>query len=666
MINLGYLRFRILVIFFIAIFFFLFIVGRALQLQVVPNQKLRELASRQYKTAVTLSAQRGTFYDRHMNELAISRKVGSIFANPKTIKNKRAVALRLSGLTGVSASKILQKLKLKKSFVWIDRLVEDSVTARLLAKPILGVGLIYEYKRFYNNQELASQVLGLTDIDSQGIEGVEYGYNPVLQGQKKSLALLRDAYGRIVSLDETLFMESQEGHSLVLSLDKSLQFSVEKELEAQAQKFKAKNGLAIVQNAQTGEILAMAHYPFFNPNRFHPRVSDPSQKGLWKNRSVVEAFEPGSTFKVILAAAALEEGVSPQDTFFCEQGFFRVNRKDAIREAQSHKYGWLTLSDILKYSSNICAAKVALQIGKEAFYRKIVEFGFGGRIGIDVPGEASGIVRPLKTWEKIDLSTISFGQGISVTALQLVSSFSAIANGGKLMKPFLVKKIIDANTGEIQETKPQILHQVMSAETAKKLTGMLKTVMEKDGTGYFASLDDTPVAGKTGTAQKPNLEKGGYLLNKHLSSFLGFFPAEAEADEPKYTILVLIDEPQKQYYASLVAAPLFKAIALHTLRTFPQRDLSQRSFALRAQDDILKNDYRKLTVPAPSNLLEEKEGLMPDLKGKSMRQVLEFAQKAGLIMNVKGSGIAVSQSIPQSTPLVRGQRCSVTFKPNAP
>ena len=358
MINLGYLRFRILVIFFIAIFFFLFIVGRALQLQVVPNQKLKELASRQYKTAVTLSAQRGTFYDRHMNELAISRKVGSIFANPKTIKNKKAVALRLSGLTGVSASKILQKLKLKKSFVWIDRLVEDSVTARLLAKPIEGVGLIYEYKRFYNNQELAGQVLGLTDVDSQGTEGVEYGYNQILQGQKKSLALLRDAYGRIVSLDETLFMESQEGHSLVLSLDKSLQFSVEKELEAQVQKFKAKNGLAIVQNTKTGEILAMAHYPFFNPNRFYT-----SQKGLWKNRSVVESFEPGSTFKVILAAAALEEGVSSQDTFFCEQGFFRVNRKDAIREAQNHKYGWLSLSDILKYSSNICAAKVALHIG---------------------------------------------------------------------------------------------------------------------------------------------------------------------------------------------------------------------------------------------------------------------------------------------------------------
>src|SRR3989338_6754993 len=294
MINLGYLRFRILVIFFIAIFFFLFIIGRALQLQLVPNQKLAELSSRQYKTAVTLSAQRGTLYDRHMNELALSRKVGSIFANPKAIKNKKQMALRLSRLTGISASKLLQKLKLKKSFVWIDRLVEDSVTSHLLSKPIEGVGLIYEYKRFYNNQELAGQVLGFTDIDSQGIEGVEYGYNHLLQGQKKSLALLRDAYGRIVSMDETLFLESQEGHSLVLSLDKSLQFSVEKELDTQVQKFKAKNGLAIVQNAQTGEILAMAHYPFFNPNRLYP-----SQKGLWKNRAVVDAFEPGSTFKVI-------------------------------------------------------------------------------------------------------------------------------------------------------------------------------------------------------------------------------------------------------------------------------------------------------------------------------------------------------------------------------
>jgi len=647
MINLGYLRFRILVIFFIALFFFFFIIGRALQLQVVPNQKLAELSSRQYKTAVTLSAQRGALYDRHMNELAISRKVGSIFANPKTIKNKKAVALRLSGLTGVSASKILQKLKLKKSFVWIDRRVEDSITARLLSKPIEGVGLIYEYKRFYNNQELAGQVLGFTDIDSQGIEGVEYGYNPILQGEKKSLALLRDAYGRIVSLDETLFMESQEGHSLVLSLDKSLQFSVEKELEAQVQKFKAKNGLAMVQNAQTGEILALAHTPFFNPNRFHS-----SQKGLWKNRAVVEAFEPGSTFKVILAAAALEAGVSPKDPFFCEQGFFRVNRKDGIREAQNHKYGWLTLSDILKYSSNICAAKVALHIGKEPFYRKISEFGFGNRIGIDLPGEALGIVRPKSTWEKIDLSTISFGQGISVTALQLVSAFSAIANGGKLMRPFLVKKVIDAYTGEVKETQPKTVRQVMSAESAKKLTEILKTVMEKDGTGYLAALDDVRIAGKTGTAQKPDLIKGGYSSNKHLSSFLGFFPADSQ--EPKYTILVLIDEPQKQHYASVVAAPLFKAIVLHTLRTFPQR-----SFVFAEGD-------QKLTVPASPNLLEEKEGVMPNLKGKSLRYVLEFAQKTGLILNVKGSGIAIHQSIAEGSPLERGQRCSVTFKSNTP
>ena len=657
MINLGYLRFRILVIFFIAIFFFLFIVGRALQLQVVPNQKLAELSSRQYKAAVTLSPQRGTIYDRNMNELAISRKVGSIFANPKTIHNKTHVALRLNSLTGLSISRILQKLKLKKSFVWIDRLVEDRITARLLEKPIDGVGILYEYKRFYNNQELAGQVLGLTGIDSQGIEGVEYGQDSVLQGQKKSLALLRDAYGRIVSLDETLFMESQEGHSLVLTLDKSLQFSVEKELDAQVQKSHAKNGLAIVQNAQTGEILAMAHTPFFNPNS--PNSNENRvKKERWKNKAVVEAFEPGSTFKVILAAAALEEGISPTDNFFCERGFFQVNRKDAIGEAQSHKYGWLSLSDILKYSSNIGAAKVALQLGKEPFYRKILAFGFGSRLGIDVPGEATGIVRPQKNWEKIDLSTIAFGQGISVTALQLVSALSAIANDGKLMKPFLVKKIIDANTGEIKETSPQFLRQVVSIETAKKLTHMLETVTEKDGTGYLASLEDFRVAGKTGTAQKPNLIKGGYFPNKHLSSFLGFFPIEIDA--PKYTIFVLIDEPQKQYYASLVAAPVFKAIALHTLRTFPQSHPEQSEGSLRA------TQYKKLTVPAPSDLLEEKEGQMPDLRGKSMRQILDFAQKVGLLMEARGSGIAVGQSIPQGSSFVRGQKCVVIFKASLP
>ncbi|OGP03965.1 MAG: hypothetical protein A2Z91_06890 [Deltaproteobacteria bacterium GWA2_38_16] len=686
MIHLGFLRFRVLIIFFIGIFFFLFIVGRALQLQMVPNQRLLELASRQYRAAITLFPKRGVIYDRNMNELAMSRKVGSIFANPKTIRNSKQMAQKLSHLTGISYSKIYSKLKSKKSFVWIDRLVNDSVTAKLTQHPLEGVGIIYEYQRFYNNQELAGQLLGMTGIDSQGIEGLEYGYDAILQGQKKSLALMRDARGRTISVDETQFLEAQEGNSLILSLDKSLQFFIERELENQVHKFQARRGLAIVQNSITGEILSLAQYPYFNPNEFKKYP-----ESVWKNQAVTESVEPGSTFKVFLTALALEEGILPSEQFFCENGHFQVNSKDSIREAQKHKYGWLTLADVLKYSSNIGAAKVALQLGKIPFHRKILEFGFGNKTGIDVPGEASGIIRPFKTWEKIDVSNIAFGQGISVTPIQLISAMSAIANGGKLMRPFVVKKIIESETGEIKETEPQILRQVITQEVSQKLTAILMRVIEEDGTGYLAALDEYAVAGKTGTAQKPNLERGGYYPNKFLASFLGFTPADHKGE--KFTILVLIDEPKKYYYASQVAAPLFKSVALHTLRLFPSRwvggteedTVTREGFWSILRDPLAGRAgmVPKGLVPEGSESERERKFLagkfdsvsrrvdqnpsqMPDLRGKSMREVLEFARQAGLILTVKGSGVAVEQSLKVGSALQAGQKCSVTFKTHSP
>lgn len=573
MISQGFLRFRILVIFFIGILFFSIITIRSLQLQLIPNAKLSQLAKRQYQTAVTLFAKRGTIYDRNMNELAMSRKVGSIFANPKKIKQKAQVSLKLSRLTGVSSLEIFKKLKAKKSFVWISRLVDDSISEKLEKHPIDGVGLVHEYKRFYHNQELGGQVLGVVGVDSQGMEGIEYAYDSFLQGKNKSFALLRDALGRVVSMDETLIMESREGHSLVLTIDKTLQFLAEQELELQVQKFSAKQGLAIIQNVRTGEILAMAHYPFFNPNRFKQYP-----QSLWRNRAVQETFEPGSTFKIFLAARALEKGFSPFDKFYCENGLFKLNYKDKIREAEQHKYKWLTFQDILKFSSNIGAAKIGLKLGKKSFYQKINDFGFGQKTGIDITGESPGIVRSVEDWGTVELSNISFGQGIGVSAIQLVSAMSAIANDGEYKTPFVVKKIIDAETGSITEKNSPILKKVISRQVSDQLTRMLIRATQKDGTGFMATLENVSIAGKTGTAQKPNPKGRGYLSDKFIASFLGFFPAQAKDTEPKYTILVIIDEPKKHQFASIVAAPLFKTLAMHVLRLFPlnkERKLDQ-------------------------------------------------------------------------------------------
>lgn len=654
MIHQGFLKIRILVIFFVGIFFFLFIIGRALQLQLIPNRKLSELAKRQYRTAITLFPKRGTIYDRNMNELAVSRKVGSLFANPNKIKAPKYVARRLSALTGISDYKIYQKIKSKKSFVWIERLLSDSVTQRIKEHPMEGIGILDEYKRFYPNQELAGQLLGVVGIDSQGIEGLEYSHDDVLFGKKSSIKMIRDALGRPITFDETLFVEPQEGVSLILSIEQSLQFMIEKELELAVIKFQARRGAAIVQDVRTGEILAMANYPFFNPNRFFS-----GERSHWKNAALTDAFEPGSTFKVILSALALEKGISPSEKFFCENGFYRVNREAAIREAENHKYGWLTFSDILKFSSNIGAAKIASQLGKIAFSRKILEFGFGRKTGIDAPGESPGIVRPYKEWGLIDLTNIAFGQGISVTAIQLVSAISAIANGGRLMRPFIVKKRIDPKMGEVIETETQFVAEVMSPEAARRLTRMLVRVTEQGGTGFSAAMQEYKVAGKTGTAQKPDLQGRGYFSDKYISSFLGFFPET----QPQYAIFVMIDEPKKIYYAAEVAAPLFKQIAILTAQLFPplSRLVSQKRSQKKAQKKK-ETDFHDISERESAIKWDK----MPNLRGKSMYDVLKFGREAGINIVVKGSGIAVDQCRDEGSLIEVGQSCMVTFKAQTP
>ena len=644
--DLRFLRFRILLIFGVGILFLLIIVGRTLQLQLLPNERLFQLASRQHKKAVTLYPKRGTIFDQKGKELAVSRQVGSIYANPKKIRNRSFVARKLSRLTGIPYSKISQKLKSKRSFVWIQRLTKDTVTETLKQKPIEGVGIIDEYKRFYPNEELAGQVLGMVGMDSKGVEGLEYQYNEHLQGEKKSIGIIRDALGRVVSTDEPLFMETQEGNPLHLTLDKTLQFLLEKEIKTAVDSVDALQGLGVIQDAHTGALLAVAQYPFFNANRFGSYQKDP-----WKNRAVTDAYEPGSTFKVFLSALALEEGISPQEKFYCENGLFRVNRKDVIREAEQHKFQWLKFQDILKFSSNIGAVKLAYQVGELPFHRKILEFGFGQKTGVDMPGESLGIVRAGRSWEKIDLSTIAFGQGISTTPIQLVTAMSAIANGGRLMAPHIVAQ------------RPKVVRRILSERVSKQLTDMLIRVTDRDGTGFLASLPDVSVAGKTGTAQKPNLKTGGYWPDKYIASFLGFFPAALDANTPKYTILIVVDEPKKFHYASQVAAPIFKVAASHTLRVFPS---DQMMAQVPKQHEVLSISRRIQTQVMPKEIQISSDLLvgfdkMPDLTGRSMREVLQFTSQVGLDLKVKGSGIVVKQSIAPGKEISKGQKISVTL-----
>ena len=558
------------------------------------------------------------------------------------------MALQLSHMTGVPYSKIYKKLKSKKKFVWIKRLISDGLLTSMKDRLPEGSGFLYEYKRFYPNQEVAGQVLGAVGVDSQGIEGIEYAYDDVLSGKKTSVAMVKDAHGRPITFDETLFMETQEGVSLVLTLDTALQYEVEKELEAQVKKFDAASALGVVQDVKTGEILVMAHYPSYNPNE------KMSGGDAWKNKALTDSFEPGSIFKVFLMALALEKGIRPSDRFFCENGLFHLNRKDVIREAHNHRFGWLSVQDILKHSSNIGAAKMGLKLGKMAYFEKIQSFGFGQKTKLGVSGEVTGIVRPVESWSSVDLSNIAFGQGISVTPIQMISAISAIANNGLMMKPMLIKMKLDSKSGGLMEEHSEILKQVVSPEIAKQLTRMMVRTTEKDGTGVLATLKNYPVAGKTGTAQKADPERGGYLTDSYVASFVGFFPANA----PRFSIFVMVDRPKKYHYASQVAAPLFRAVAEHTL-DFHHIDAK----VVKKEDLGFKPlETKKVFKKSESMLLEQELHYMPNLAGRSMREVLEFSSKTGLQIQVTGSGVAVTQSIEEGNLIQSGQTCMVTFR----
>jgi cell division protein FtsI (penicillin-binding protein 3) len=394
--------------------------------------------------------------------------------------------------------------------------------------------------------------------------------------------------------------------------------------------------MALVMEPQTGRVLAMANYPGFNPNSFS-RYSAP----LLRNKTIVDSFEPGSTFKVFLIAAALDEKiVNPNDAFNCENGSYSIGGR-IIHD--THKYGRLTVSEILKYSSNIGAAKIGSRLGQERLYSHLKNFGFGARSGIDLPGEAYGYLRDGSQWFGVDLATISFGQGVSATALQLTTAISAVANGGLLMKPYVVEKISDESGAELERTSPQVLRRVISAETAGKLARMMEGVASEGGTGMSAAVDGFRVAGKTGTAQKVDPLTRGYSVDKRTASFIGFVPA----DNPRLTILVVVDEPKTSPYGGVVAAPAFGAIAqqaLCYLKVPPEQALKAKHEAVAAPAPT-PSPADAAGAAAEGTINDGVEGaVMPDFRGMSMRQVLQAMEKRGLNVKLLGSGRATEQN----------------------
>ncbi len=527
--------------------------AKAVYLQVFCGPWLSQKAAGQYEKSFMSPGKRGIIYDANHREIAVSIDVISIAAYPPNIPKPRATARLIAKALKIDESSLYRKLNSKKrSFVWVKRHVTPREAEQVKNLKLKGIGFIPENKRFYPNRTLAAQVLGFSGLDGHGLEGIEFYYNNYLEGAAGKFTVLRDAFGRGFN-DRKTVTGDFGGNNLVLTIDRTIQYAAESALEEAVDRFSAKSGIAIVMAPKTGAILAMAHYPFFNPNTFRGFKQE-----VWRNRAIADQFEPGSTMKIFSAAAVLESGKSTQHTiFYCENGAYRIG-KNIVHDTKPH--GWMSLQQIVKYSSNIGIVKVGEMIGPDLLYKTLNDFGFGKKSGIDCPGETAGSMAPYKRWSKIDAGAISFGQGISVSALQLITATCAIANDGILMKPYIVQAIMDKNGRLIKSSGPCEVKRVISIKTARTLKKIMESVTNNGGTGVKAALEGYSVCGKTGTAQKVD-EKGTYAKDKYVASFVGFAPSQ----NPEVAVLVVIDEPEQQYFGSIVSAPAFKKIVFESL-----------------------------------------------------------------------------------------------------
>jgi cell division protein FtsI (penicillin-binding protein 3) len=527
---------------------------RLATLQVLQAAELTVKADRQHQKTVSLEGVRGTIVDRHGKMLAMNLEVPSVFGVPTALDSPAKTARSLSPVLHVRADELERKLRQDRGFVWLARKLDPEQGRRLERMPMEGIGIVLEGRRFYPKGPLLAHVLGFAGMDGEGLEGIERRYESHLHGEKRVTVLQRDALGRTVFPKKMSNEQSPApGHQLVLTIDEVIQYIVEKELEEAVARAEAKSGTMIVLDPSTGALLASAVSPRFDPNAVSALRPD-----RWRNRALTDAYEPGSTMKAVLAAAAIEERVMKPDTLvFGEQG------RMAIGNTMIHdheKLGWLSFAQVIQKSSNVGAAKAGMALGEQRFYRYLQSFGFGERTEIDLPGEAAGLLKHPREWGGRTLASISMGQEIGVTPMQMVSAVAAIANGGVLMRPYVVSEIRDAQGQTLKEVQPHVKRRVISPETARTVTTILEGVVT-DGTGGKAAIAGFRVAGKTGTAQKIDSRTGRYSASQFVSSFVGYVPA----NNPRLAMIVVIDEPQGESWGGTVAAPVFNRVGEQVL-----------------------------------------------------------------------------------------------------
>ncbi|GJQ48386.1 cell division protein FtsI (Peptidoglycan synthetase) [Candidatus Kuenenia stuttgartiensis] len=542
---------------FMLILVFIGLAVNLCRIQVLEHDKYLKLAKAQQSKKVALSARRGLILDRNGRKLAESLRVGSVYANPSAIKDVSLVASHLSKVLHLNPSKVSAKLEKDKKFVWIKRRVSDEELKEIRKLSLQGVYIEHEYQRFYQNGPLGSHVIGFTDIDENGLEGIELSCNQALQGEPGYKRMYRDAQQSNILTADTEMRRPRHGNNVMLTIDANIQRFAEEELENLDKTWSPASATAIVMDISTGEILAMANLPAYDLNnvgKYPARAR--------KNLAVTDYYEPGSIIKPIVLAGIFENKLArPNDMINCENGRY-VMGKRILHD--SHRYDTLTVAEIVTHSSNIGMAKLGMRMGIERMYRHLEQFNFGNKSGIELSGEQGGIFRPMKSWSKqFSLVSVSIGHEIAATPLQFVTIFSSIANGGLLLKPVIIKSIT-GNDGKVKEEYPvpQVVRRVMSEEVARDLLNPILVDVVRNGTGKRAFLAEYEVAGKTGTSQKVNKSDGRYSRNKYIASFVAYAPA----DNPRICVLIMADEPKGAYYGGTVAAPSVREIIKKTLQ----------------------------------------------------------------------------------------------------
>ncbi len=655
------------------------IVSSAYRVQVEDGAAWRELAEKQRQHRLHVEPKRGSIYDRGGQPLGVSVEVPSVVADvaellhgvegagPQTVALKDA-AVRIGAALTIDSNELYEKLATRRRFIWLKRrasgdeaaAIRDLADPKKQIRPIHGLTIEGESHRYYPGRELLGPVMGFVAPDGQGKDGLELALDEELRGRVEEVRGLRDRSGHLFFEGGQVDEQALAGHDVTLTIDSAIQHLVQQELDAAMRTYETKGGAAVVMDPATGELLALASTPGYNPNDYSE--SEPDAR---RDRAVTDRFEPGSVMKVFTMAAALTQGViKPTETINCEHGTYQIGN---VVIHDTHLNDYLTPTQILAKSSNIGALKIGLRLGEAGLYAALRRFGFGEQSGLPLPGEASGVLRPKgRPWFDVETANASFGQGISVTAVQLAAAMSALANGGRLLEPILVKRVTTSTGNVVREGTTHVRREAAPTHVTKLMAEMLTAVTEDGGTGVEASIPGFRVAGKTATAQKVDPATGKYSADKFTASFVGFVPAE----RPRLVIAVVLDEPMIGHYGGDLAGPVFRRVAESSLRYLgvTPNDNAKALAVTRAGDpaDKVLAAYRAQGAsPSASATAQAQvvDGIpVPDASGMGARDAVRAVLGAGLVPHVEGSGRTVRQVPMAGTIVPKGSAVTLSFE----